>query len=298
LVGDTRSFKQIEHLRRRRWVRGLIDYLGISLGSLVTAVSLVSFQVPNKIAAGGVSGIAVIAHHLFSLPVGIIMLALNIPLFLLSLRELGLGFGLRTLYGTLTLSLFVDVMTPRVPVLTQDLLLATIYGGVLAGIGLGLCFRFKGSTGGTDLAARLINKYLKISLGQALLGIDFLVIAGAGILFNAELAMYALLSLFVTSQVIDLVQEGVSHAKGAFIISQHPAEITRAIFRELDRGATALKGRGQFTGRDQEVIFCVVSRAEETRLKDVIYQVDPKAFVIVTNVHEVLGEGFKRRRFF
>ena len=260
------------------------------------ALGLVAFQVPNKIAAGGVSGIAVILYHLFQLPVGMVMLTLNIPLFLLSLKELGWGFGVRTLYGTLTLSLFVDLLTPRISVATEDLLLATVFGGLLVGLGLGLCFRFKGSTGGTDLAARLINKYLKVSLGQALLGIDFLVITAAGLIFNAELAMYALLSLFVTSKMIDLVQEGVSHAKGAFIISRFPEAITQAIFQELDRGATGLKGRGMFTGRDQEVIFCVVSRAEETRLKDLIYQIDPNAFVIVTDVHEVLGEGFKRRR--
>jgi uncharacterized membrane-anchored protein YitT (DUF2179 family) len=266
------------------------------MGALLVAVGLVAFQIPNKIAAGGVSGIATIVYHIFGLPVGMVILALNLPLFLFSLKELGFGFGLRTLYGTITLSIFIELITPQLPLLTEDLLLATIYGGVLVGIGLGLCFRFKGSTGGTDLAARLINKHLKISLGQALLGIDFLVIVAAGVVFNAELAMYALLSLFVISQVIDLVQEGVSYAKGAFIISKYPEKITQAIFRELDRGATALKGKGLYTGRDQEVIFCVVSRSEESQLKDLVHQIDPDAFLIVTNVHEVLGEGFKQKR--
>lgn len=273
-----------------------MNYLGLTLGSLFVAVSLVAFQIPNKIAAGGVSGIAVIVHYVWALPVGMVILALNIPLFLLSWKELGMGFALRSLYGTAALSLLVDLLTPRLPVLTTDILLAAIYGGVLAGIGLGICFRHKGSTGGTDLAARLIHKYLKISLGQALLGIDFCVILGAGLVFNAELAMYALLALYVTSLVIDLVQEGVSHARGAFIISNYPEEITQAIFRFLDRGATAFQGRGQYTGREQEVIFCVVTRSEESQLKEIVHNVDPKAFLIVTNVHEVLGEGFKQRR--
>ena len=291
--GDGWLIKTIKH---QKWLAEGFDYLGITLGSLLVAVGLVAFQIPNKIAAGGVSGIAIIVYHILGLPVGMVILALNIPLFLLSLKELGLGFGLRTLYGTITLSIFIDLITPQLSSLTQDILLATIYGGILVGAGLGLCFRCKGSTGGTDLAARLINKYLKVSLGQALLGIDFLVIVAAGILFNVELAMYALLALYVTSQVIDLVQEGVSHAKGAFIISNYPEEITQAIFRELDRGATALKGKGQYTGKDQEVIFCVVTRSEETQLKEVVHEVDPDAFLIVTNVHEVLGEGFKQRR--
>ena len=275
----------------QRWAR---DLAGMLAGSFLVAAGLVAFLIPNRIAAGGVSGLATIIHYLLHFPVGAVILALNVPLFLLSLRELGIPFGIRTLYGTLTLGIWVDVLTPYLKPLTQDLLLAAIYGGVAVGIGMGLVFRFRGSTGGTDLAARLLNKYVHISLGQSLLLIDFMVITAAGIVFSAELAMYALLSLFVSTQVIDLVQEGMGFAKAVYIISERTEEITRAIFRELDRGATSLKGRGLYTGRDREIILCVVSRAQITALKDLVYRIDPQAFVIVTDAREVLGEGFQR----
>lgn len=202
-----------------------MDYLGIALGAAVLAYGLSVFLVPNRIAAGGVSGAATIIHYLFQLPVGMVILILNIPLFLLSLRELGLTFGIRSFFGTVALGGFIDLFSSRLTPLTSDVLLSSIYGGVVVGIGMGVVFRFKGTTGGTDLAARLINKYINVSLGQSLLAIDFLVIAAAGVFFNAELAMYALLSLFVSTQVIDLVQEGVSFAKTAIIISPQVEEI-------------------------------------------------------------------------
>lgn len=273
----------------------MVDYLGIILGAAVLASGISVFQVPNRIAAGGVSGAATIIHYLFQLPVGMVILMMNIPLFLLSLKELGLAFGVRSFFGTVCLGFFVDFFSARLTPLTSDLLLSSIYGGVLVGIGMGVVFRFKGTTGGTDLAARLINKYIKVSLGQSLLAIDFLVIAAAGVFFNAELAMYALLSLFVSTQVIDLVQEGVSFAKTAMIISPQVEEISRAILNELDRGATALKGRGMYTGLDRDVIMCVVTRAEVTRLKELVYQIDPKAFLVFNDVREVIGEGFRRK---
>lgn len=279
---------------REGWQRWVLDLAGMLVGSFLVAAGLVAFLVPNRIAAGGVSGLATIIHYLLHFPVGAVILTLNVPLFLLSLRELGVSFGLRTLYGTLTLGVWVDVLTPYLKPLTQDLLLAAIYGGVVVGIGMGLVFRFRGSTGGTDLAARLLNKYVHISLGQSLLLIDFMVITAAGIVFSAELAMYALLSLFVSTRVIDLVQEGVGFAKAVYIISERVEEITQAIFRELDRGATSLQGRGLYTGRDREIILCVVSRAQITALKDLVYRIDPQAFVIVTDAREVLGEGFQR----
>ncbi|MDH7479860.1 MAG: YitT family protein [Syntrophomonadaceae bacterium] len=282
-------------MKLQRWSRVAVDYLGITLGAAILASGLSVFLVPNRIAAGGVSGAATIIHYLFNLPVGMVILILNIPLFLLSLRELGFAFGLRSFYGTVVLGFFVDLFTARLAPLTMDVLLAAIYGGVVVGIGMGLVFRFKGTTGGTDLAARIINKYIKVSLGQSLLAIDFLVIAAAGVFFNPELAMYALLSLFVATQVIDLVQEGASFAKAALIISSKTEEITRGIFSELDRGVTTLKGRGMYTGTEHEVIYCVVTRSEVTRLKELVNRIDPLAFVVFNDVREVIGEGFKRK---
>ncbi|GAB4264567.1 MAG: YitT family protein [Thermincola ferriacetica] len=258
------------------------------------ALGLDMFLVPNKIAAGGVSGIATLLYYLFRVPVGMAMLLINVPLFLTAIKTLGFGFGVRSLYGTIALSVAVDLLAPYVPVPTHQPLLASIYGGIAVGIGLGLVFRYKATTGGTDLAAAIVNKYLVwASVGLILFGIDAMVIIAAGYVFNAELALYALLTVFLTARVIDVVQEGFGSAKAALIISDNAEEIGQAILEKLDRGATALHGTGFYTGTDKKVILSVVTRAEISSLKELVHQIDPRAFVILTDVHEVLGEGFK-----
>lgn len=268
------------------------DYLGITLGSILTAIGLVVFLVPNKIASGGISGLATVVYHLFNFPVGRTMLVINIPLFIIGVKVLGTKFGVRTLYGILVLSLATDYLVPYLPVLTHDLLLAAIYGGVFVGTGLGLVFRFKGTTGGTDLVAQLVNYYFNISVGKALLMIDFCIIFSAAIAFNAEVALYALIALFITSKAIDLIQEGFNISKGAFIISDEDREIKEEILHKLDRGVTVLEGKGGYTNRNKEVLLCIISRSEVTRLKNLVYKLDQEAFLIITDVHEVLGEGF------
>lgn len=279
---------------KRKWLR---DYLGIVLGTVITAVALNMFLIPNKVAAGGISGLATVLHHVFGLPVGMTMLAFDIPMFFLSVKILGPRFGFNTLLGAGILAASIDLTAPFVPVLTHDLLLNSLYGGVLAGVGMGIVFKFKGTTAGTDLAAAIINKLTKISIGQALLSVDFFVIATAGIVFgSAELSLYGLISLFVTTQIIDLVQEGTSTAKAFFIMSQSPEQVAAAILNELGRGVTYLSGRGAYTHTDREVVFCVVSTREVSAVKDLVYRIDQQAFVIVTDAHEVLGEGFSTYR--
>lgn len=276
------------------WIR---NYLGITLGAIITAAALNVFLIPNKIAAGGVSGMATVLHYLLGLPVGMTMLALNIPLFLASVRVLGTKFGVKTLYGAAILSVAIDSTAPYTPVLTHDILLSSLYGGALAGLGLGLVFRFGGTTAGTDLAAAIINKLTRISVGQALLAVDFCVIAFAGIAFrSAELALYALISLFLTSHIVDLIQEGPTTAKAFFIMSLRSDAVAQQIMNEMDRGVTFFQGRGGYTGQSREVLFCVVSTGEVSRVKNLIQSVDPHAFVIVADTHEVLGEGFTRAR--
>lgn len=269
------------------------NYLGITLGTFITALGLVLFLVPNKIAAGGVSGLATVIYYVFKFKVGLTMLALNIPLFLFGLKEMGIRFGLKTLYGTVTLSFFTDLITPFLKPPTHDLLLASIYGGIVTGLGLGIVFKFGGTTGGTDLAARIIHRYLKLSVGQSLLLIDASVIALAAMVFNVELALYAFLVVFLTAKVIDLVQEGEGFAKAALVVSDKNKEIGEQVMRGLDRGVTYLQGRGGFTGQNKEVLLVVVSRSEVSRLKQLVAKTDPKAFVIVSSVNEALGEGFK-----
>lgn len=277
--------------------RHIRNYLGITLGAVLTAVALNMFLIPNKVAAGGVSGFATVLHYLLGLPVGMTMLALNIPLFLISVKILGAKFGVNTLFGAAVLSVAIDASAPYTPVLTNDLLLSSLYGGVLTGIGMGLVFRFKGTTAGTDLLAAILNKLFKVSVGQALLSVDFFVIAFAGIAFaSAELSLYALISLFVTSQIIDLIQEGPSTSKAFFIVSSEPEAVARKIMEDMDRGVTFLQGRGGYTGEKREVLFCVVTTSEVTKLKDIVTSIDGKAFVIVADVHDVLGEGFSQAR--
>lgn len=272
------------------------EYLGVTLGSFITALGLVVFLIPNKIAAGGVSGLATVVYYLVGFPVGITMFVMNIPLFLLSIKELGVRFGLKSLYGTFILSFFIDSLAIYLfKPWTTDPLLATIYGGLVTGLGLGIVFRSKGTTGGTDLAAALINKYLKVSIGYALFAIDTMVIVLAGIVFDLETALYALIAVFVTSRMIDLVQEGIAYAKAATIISEHHDVISKEILSGMDRGVTILQGRGAYTGKDRDVLLCVVSRSQVSILKGIVHSVDPRAFVIVSDVHEVLGEGFKER---
>lgn len=272
----------------------LRNFGGIILGAVITAVALNMFLIPNKVAAGGVSGLATVLHHLVGSPVGLTMLAFDIPLLILSMRVIGARFGVNTIFGAATLALTIDLLAPYVPVLTVDLLLASLYGGVLAGIGLGIVFRFEGSTAGTDLAAAMLNKLFGFSIGQALLGIDFFVIAAAGLAFqSAELSLYALISLFITTQIVDLVQEGPSSAKAFFIMTNEANAMARDIFAKLERGVTFLQARGGYTGQPKEMLFCVVSKREITKLKEIIYANDKQAFVIVADAHEVLGEGFK-----
>lgn len=266
---------------------------GVLLGSAVMAVGLNMFLIPNKIAAGGVSGLGIIIFHLFGVPVGLTILLSNIPLYFAAYKYLGRKFVLKSLAGTIFLPVLVELLTP-LPVFTRDLLLASIFGGILLGVGLGVVFRSDSSTGGTALAAQLLNHFLGLSIGQSLLGIDFILIASAGIIFNAELAMYALISLFVTGKVIDFVQEGLAVSKACYIISNLGPEIAESILSDLDRGVTFLKGQGGFTGQDKNIILCVVSQSEVTRLKRIVWDIDPDSFVIVNNIHEVLGEGFYR----
>lgn len=273
--------------------RVFLDYVGITIGSALLALSLSVFLIPNKIAAGGLSGLATIIYYWTGLPVGTMTLLMNIPLFIAGVKIIGRSFGPRTIYGMILYSVFIDLFRPLVPILTKDLLLASIYGGVLGGFGLGIVFLSKGTTGGTDMIARLINHFTGLSIGQGLLLADGIVVLLAGIFFNAEVALYAAITIFINSKTIDLVQEGIDYKKAAFIISEESEQIKFNIMKELDRGVTVLRGEGGYTGKDKNVLYCIINRSELSKLKRMVYDLDRNAFMIISNVHEVLGEGFK-----
>jgi len=270
----------------------LFEYLYIIFGSFIGALGLSMFLVPNKIAPGGVSGLATVIYHLVGLPVGWTMLALNIPLFFTGLFVLGKGFGTKTLAGAFLFSLFAE-LTKNFQAPTDDLLLSTVYGGLILGVGLGLVFRARGSTGGSDLAAMLIHHFFpSISIGQGILIIDFFVVALDGIAFNWELAMYSWIALYISSKMVDVMQEGINYAKAVYVISDKADDISWKILDEMQRGVTLLRGIGGYTGEDKKILLCVVRRLEVLRLKRIVQEIDPRAFVIVNDVHEVLGEGF------
>ncbi|MCL4515456.1 MAG: YitT family protein [Firmicutes bacterium] len=293
-TGKTTTRSLIRKFLASRFV--LSEYLMVFVGAAITALALDWLLVPNRIAAGGVSGIATVIYYLFKVRVGVTMLVINIPLFLASVRILGGEFGAKTLFAAVSLSLLVDFLQQFLRPLTADPLLAALYGGILSGVGMGITFKFGGSTAGTDLAALLLQRWLGTSVGQTLLFIDFVVITLAGIVFNAELALYALIALFVTSKVIDVVQEGVNYAKAAFIVSGASEEIAARVLTELGRGATLLHGKGMYTRTDRDMLFVIVSRAEIAQLKELVWEADPRAFVVIGDAHEVLGEGFKGGR--
>ncbi len=284
------------NINREAVRRELLDYLGILVGVSLTSLALSWLQIPNKIAAGGVSGLAIVLYYLWGWSVSWTMFMLNLPLFLACLWVFGPRFGAKTLFGAAFISItleFWDKVVHLQP-LTREPLLAALYGGVVAGIGMGLAFRFRGTTGGTDLAAQLLHRFTGISVGQSLLFFDGSIIALAGLVFRStELALYAIITLFVTGKVVDIILEGFDYAKAAFIISEHSEAIGQKILSELQRGATGLSGRGLYSTTRKEVILCVISRAEVSKMKELVHQIDPKAFVIISDVHEVLGEGFK-----
>jgi uncharacterized membrane-anchored protein YitT (DUF2179 family) len=290
---------KLNFLRKIPWKivrRELLDYLGIIVGVSFVGLGLVWLQIPNKIAAGGVSGLAIIVYHIWHWPVAWTMLMLNLPLFLACLWVFGPRYGAKTLFGAAFISIMVEFWQTVVKLqpLTHNQLLASLYGGVLVGIGAGIAFRSRGNTGGTDLAAQLLNRFTGIPVGQGLLLFDGAVIILAGIMFRSvEVSLYSMITLFVSSKVLDAVLEGLDYAKAAFIISEQSAAIGEKILIELKRGATGLLGRGLYSSAQKEIILCVISRAEEIKLKELVRQIDPKAFIIITDVHEVLGEGFK-----
>lgn len=257
------------------------------------AVAMNLFLIPHRLAAGGISGFAVILHDLFLISPGLTIVGLNTPLFVAAWLLLGREKVGSSLLGSLAFPVAIELTGPYLPVVTQDLLLASVYGGIMMGLGLGLVFRCQGSTGGTALLSLILNRFTGLTLGQGLLGADLVVIALAIFALGAEAAMYATLSLFISTKVIDLIQEGLSPVKVALIITTRPEAINRSLLRELSRGVTRMAGRGGYTGEERELLLCVISRPQVARLKALVHRLDPAAFVIIGTAGEVHGEGFK-----
>lgn len=274
-----------------------MDFVYIIIGSILPAFAFHAFLLPNNIAAGGVSGISTVLFELFRWNPTIVQFAINIPLLILCFVMLGKAAGYKTVLGSLLLPLFVGLFQFIKPV-TNDMLLAAIFGGALTGVGIGIVFRAKASTGGTSIVAQILHEYASLPLGLSTGIVDAFVILMAFFTFNSETVMYSLIALFIMSRTIDLTQVGLSRAKNVLIISKQPEEIKEKILHTLDRGVTNLGIKGGYGKKDSEMLMCVISEKEFTVLKDTILLADPDAFVVVMPASEVLGRGFTLQKEF
>ncbi|UCD04960.1 MAG: YitT family protein [candidate division WOR-3 bacterium] len=276
----------------------IVKLLYIIIGGIIFAFGYAAFLIPHRIVPGGVSGIAMILRFLYNTPVGIVAILLNIPLFIIALRILGISFGIKSLAAIIYTNLLIDffVYSIGIKTPTDNVVLATLYGGILLGLGLGLIFRSDASTGGTDIVGQIFSRYTNLSVGMWIMIVDFAVITMAGVTTRSiELALLGYLALFLSSKVIDLILEGIDYARAAFVVSTKPDKITDQIYERMQRGVTILDGHSPYSREKRPVIFCVITKKETPFFKSLIKKIDENAFVILTDVFEVLGKGFRSR---
>lgn len=275
---------------------GLLDYLLIFFGAFLQAFALRLFLVPAQLASGGISGLAQIINYYSSWPIGVMIFLGNLPLILLGWRYLGgPRFALRTAFAVAVVSFFTDYLSLHLPPegLTNDIVLNTLYGGVVSGIGYGLIYRGQGTSGGSDILARILNHWRGLSISQAYLLTDAVIILLAGLSFSWENALYALVTLYVSGIAAEVVTEGSNVVRTAIIITSTPEPVTRLILENMERGVTILSGKGAYTGVERAVLYCVITRSEVAPLKALVRQADPRAFLVIGQASEVLGEGFR-----
>lgn len=274
------------------------DYALVFIGTLLQAVALRIFFIPADLASGGVSGVAQLIYHFTGWPIGLMVFIGNLPLFILGWRYLGgRRFALRTGTAIVTLSFLTDALLwlPFFPQhgLTNDLVLNSLYGAVVSGIGYGLVYRGQGTSGGSDILVRILNHYRGIPVTQGYLITDATIILSAGFIFGWDKALYAIITLYVSGLVVDTTMEGSGTVRTALIITSAPDQVAGTIMREMERGVTVLSGTGAYTGMDRPVLYTVVTRSEVQMLKSIVHQADTAAFMVIGAAHEALGEGFK-----
>ncbi|WP_212946790.1 YitT family protein [Paenibacillus cookii] len=283
-----------------KWLSPMKMVLPIILGTAVYAFGLLYFIIPNQLMEGGVTGVTVLLNYAFAVPPALSTLVLNIPLFLIGLKVLGGRQMIYTGVGIAALTFFLWVFEKMIgwgwitPFQTErDYILAALYAGVTLGAGLGIVFRFGGTTGGSDIVARICNRKFGWSMGQVILGIDIIIIGASLFFIPRERILYTLVAVFISSKVIDFIQEGAYAAKAFTIISDHAPEIADKITAEMERGVTLIPAIGAYSKQAKHMAYCVVARHEIRRLNGIVKSIDPRAFVIINDVHDVLGEGFK-----
>ncbi len=269
-------------------------YFFLLLGSILAAIGLEIFLVPNKVIDGGITGISIISSFLTNLPLGGFIFLLNLPFLIVGYKQIGKSFVFSTLFSITVLSIFVSILHP-IPGLTQDILLASVFGGIILGIGVGLVVRYGGSLDGTEIIAIVISRKSAFSVGEIIMFTNLFILSSAGFIFGWDRAMYSLIAYFIAFRIIDLTIEGLDESKAVMIISDKPEEIAELLMARLGRGVTYLEGKGGFTGNSKSVLYSVITRLEVAKLKGIIDEVDESAFVTIHDVHEVLGGKFKKK---
>lgn len=281
----------LEKIKKAALREQCMAWLQIVIGCIIGAAAYPTFLDPGKIAPGGLTGVAMIMKHLWGWDIGITSLILNIPLFVIGYRAMGKVFAFRSLVATILFSLMIDLMPLKA--IEVEPILGTLYGGILLGIGLGFILRGGATTGGTDMCARVVHKYLPfMSVGMFLFLIDCVVVVAAWIFIGSSEALYALICIFVSGKAVDMVMLGLSSNKACFVISDAWERVSRRLMDEMERGVTQLSARGAYTGTERPVVLCVLPPQEVARLKEIVRQEDEKAFMFITEAHEALGEGF------
>lgn len=276
------------------WFRA---YLLIVVGSFIMAVGFVLFISPYKLAPGGVYGVAIVLHHLFELPIGAVGLIIDIPLTLIAIKVLGPRFGIKTVVGFVLLSAWITLLEftwGYEPLVEGDPLISAVFGALLIGFGLGLIFRSKASSGGSDIVAMILSKYTKLPVGQLLIAVDAAIVLIALVAFDDwKIPLYSWIVIFITGKVVDAVIQGVNYEKTCIIVSDKSEEIKEKILKDLNRGGTVIPVKGMYSGTDKEMIYTVVNRREVAMMEDFIREIDDKAFMTVINANEIFGNGFK-----
>ena len=277
--------------------KSIFEILKIAVGGFIFAVSFNVFVAPNSIAPGGLNGLALIVNHLFNyLPVGVLYLIFNIPMFFISFRHIGGEFFKNSIIGAVLLSIFID-LTAFMPQYTDDRLIAAVFGGLICGAGLGIIFLSNASTGGSDILSRVLNRrFQSIKIGRFILMSDAVIVALAAVIFkNVNTALYSAVFIYISSMAVDMVIYGTETAKVAYIISAEYENISAEISQRLGRGGSFLDITGSYTGNKQNMIMCAVKRSQMGTLKQIVDKYDKNAFFIIVNAHEVIGEGFEKR---
>jgi len=272
-------------------------FIIITFGAALFAIGLEGFLVPHQVIDGGIVGVSLITSHLTSIPFSILLIVLNLPFLFIGYKQIGKKFVLSTLYGIVVASLFSSLFGKLLhhQAVTADTLLATIFGGIILGVGVGLVIRNGGSLDGTEITAILINKRVPFSVGEIVMFFNLFILGAAGFVFGWDQAMYSLLAYFIAYKTIDVTVEGLDQTRAVTIISDHSEEIGDAISEKLGRGVTYMQGKGGYTGIDKSIIYCIITRLEESAFISIVDEIDKDAFIAVSHVHDVKGGQFKKK---